>query len=573
MKEPDKKPNNSIDDTTFVVCDVETTGMSAKFNRITEIALIKIRNEEIIDKYTTLINPGQHIPYGISQLTGISNDDVFDKPPFEKIASKVKDFILNNNGSETIFTGHNVNFDYNFISESFKRLDEPVYLNLKTLCTCKLSRRLLRSLKSKSLGNVASHLNIKIRKKHRAYDDTLATAKILLHFLHELQEEYEYESIDEVLKFQNSKIFTGDNRPAALKRVNIALKDIPRDPGVYFMRSSSNEIIYIGKAKSLKDRVSTYFRHNDNLSYKIRRLLASVRKIEFEITDSELSALILESMMIKKYKPRFNTAIKRFRFHPFLKFDVQNEFPKLDAVYEIENDGSYYYGPFGSKGTVRSIHKEIYERFKLRKCEDKIIKASEKNSNCMYFDIGKCEAPCNLTIPKEVYRNEVDKVHRFIISEGSNSITGHLHSLMNNYAEEEDFERAALYRDRLSDVRKVMSYRKVITSAINNKKIIIKLDNGNKREIFFIQNGKLAKTITLTRNDDFDQRPAMEELNEVIETLYFSLNKYVKHKFSQQELDEIKVISNWLALNRDRNVFLEIDENHTIENLLGFCLK
>ena len=144
---------------------------------------------------------------------------------------------------------------------------------------------------------------------------------------------------------------------------------------------------------------------------------------------------------------------------------------------------------------------------------------------------------------------------------------------MNNYAEEEDFERAALYRDRLSDVRKVMSYRKVITSAINNKKIIIKLDNGNKREIFFIQNGKLAKTITLTRNDDFDQRPAMEELNEVIETLYFSLNKYVKHKFSQQELDEIKVISNWLALNRDRNVFLEIDENHTIENLLGFCLK
>ena len=389
MKEPDKKPNNSIDDTTFVVCDVETTGMSAKFNRITEIALIKIRNEEIIDKYTTLINPGQHIPYGISQLTGISNDDVFDKPPFEKIASKVKDFILNNNGSETIFTGHNVNFDYNFISESFKRLDEPVYLNLKTLCTCKLSRRLLRSLKSKSLGNVASHLNIKIRKKHRAYDDTLATAKILLHFLHELQEEYEYESIDEVLKFQNSKIFTGDNRPAALKRVNIALKDIPRDPGVYFMRSSSNEIIYIGKAKSLKDRVSTYFRHNDNLSYKIRRLLASVRKIEFEITDSELSALILESRMIKKYKPRFNTAIKRFRFHPFLKFDVQNEFPKLDAVYEIENDGSYYYGPFGSKGTVRSIHKEIYERFKLRKCEDKIIKASEKNSNCMYFDIGK----------------------------------------------------------------------------------------------------------------------------------------------------------------------------------------
>lgn len=567
------KTYKSIDDTTFIVCDVETTGMSAKYNRITEIALIKIRNEEIVDKYTTLVNPGQHIPYGITQLTGISNDDVFDKPAFPEIAQDIKEFIFNNNGSEVIFTGHNVSFDYNFISESFKRLDTPEYLNLKTLCTCKLARRLLRSLRSKSLGNVAEHLNIKIRKKHRAYDDTLATAKILIHFLQVLQDEHELETLDELLKFQNSKIFTEERKPAALKRLNISLRDIPKDPGVYFMRSASNEIIYIGKAKSLKERVSTYFRHNDNLSYKIRRLLASVRKIEFEITDSELSALILESKMIKKYKPRFNTAIKRFRFHPFLKFDVQNEFPKLDAVYEIENDGAYYYGPFASKGTVRNIYKEIYNRFSLRKCEDKTIKARKTNSNCMYFDIGKCSAPCNLTISKDEYREEVNKVHRFIISEGSNSVTGKFSEKMNKHANNEDFERAALYRDRLADIQKVMSYQKVITSAINNKKIIIKLDNEDKRELFFIHNGKLAKTVTLKRGDDFDQRDMTEELVEVIEMLYFSLNKYIKHKFSQTELDEIKVISNWLALNRDRNVFLEVEEKHKPEHLIHFCLK
>ena len=564
---------NTFENTTFIVCDVETTGMSAVHNRITEIALIKVRDEEIIETYTTLVNPGQHIPYGITQLTGISNEDVFDKPQFSEISDKVLEFINDKNAEEIIFTGHNVNFDFSFLSESFRRLDKPLYINYKTLCTCKLARRQLRHLKSKSLGNVAEHLGIKIKKKHRAYDDTLATAKIMIHFIRELQDEYELETPEDVLRFQNSKIYSGENRPLALKRVNINLKDIPKDPGVYYMRSSSNEIIYIGKAKCLKDRVSSYFRHNDNLSYKIKKLLTSVRKLEFEITDSELSALILESKMIKKYKPRFNTAIKRFRFHPFLKFDVQNEFPKLDTVYEIENDGAYYYGPFSSRGTVRHIYKDIYDSFKIRKCEDRTIKASKEKPNCMYFDIGKCDAPCNLTIPKEDYRNEVDRVHRFIIDETKNSAMGVLRKLMDESAENEDYEKAALLRDRISDVQKVMSYRKVITSAINNKRIIIKCDNENKRELFFIQNGKLMKTVTLNRDDDFDQRPVTEELSDIIELLYFSLNKFVKHKYSQEELDEIKVISNWLALNRDRNSSIELGDENNIEGLIKFCLK
>jgi DNA polymerase-3 subunit epsilon len=570
IKSEDK---NTFENATFVVCDVETTGMSSKHNRITEIALIKIKDEEIVDTYTTLINPGQHIPYGITQLTGITNEDVFNKPSFGEISDTILNFINDKKPEDVIFTGHNVNFDFSFLSESFRRLDNPVYINYKTLCTCKLARRLLKPLKSKSLGNVADHLGIKIRKKHRAYDDTLATAKILIHFNRELQEEYELESPEEVLKFQNTKIFSGENRPLALKRVNIHLKDIPKDPGVYFMRCSSNEIIYIGKAKCLKDRVSSYFRHNDNLSYKIKKLLTSVRKLEFEITDSELSALILESKMIKKYKPRFNTAIKRFRFHPFLKFDVQNEFPKLDTVYEIENDGAYYYGPFSSRGTVRHIYKEIYNNFKIRKCEDKTIKASKDKPYCMYFDIGKCDAPCNLTIPVSEYRNEVDRVHRFIIEDKNNSAMGLFKSLMNECSANEDFEKAALLRDRISDIQKVMSYRKVITSAINNKRIIIKCDNENKRELFFIQNGKLMKTITLNRDNEFDQRPVTEELSEIIDLLYFSLNKFVKHKYTQEELDEIKVISNWLALYRDRNSSLELNDDNNPDDLIKFCLS
>ena len=572
MKNSNKKLLN-VYDATYVVCDVETTGLSPHYNRITEISLVKIQDGEITDKFSTLVNPKQHIPREITYLTGITNEDVIDKPVFDDVAPKIIKFFEDINFENTVFVGHNVSFDYKFVSESFNRLDEPVKFTVKTLCTCKLARRLLRQLKSKSLGNVSEYLGIKMDRKHRAFDDTLATAKILLHFLEVLQEEYEIEMLDEVLTFQNKKIYTEEKKSPALKRVNIRLKDIPTNPGVYFFKSTSCEILYIGKAKNLRERLSTYFRHNSELTYKIRRLLASIRKLEYRITDSELSALILESKLIKKHKPRFNTAIKRFRFHPFLKMDVQNDFPKIEKVYEIENDGAYYYGPFSSRRTVNQLLREIKDKFKIRKCESKKLKASITNSNCMYFDIGQCDAPCNLTISKDEYRKEIIKAHEYITETNNNSSRTIYKKLMDKLAEKMEYEKAASLRDRLSDMEKVMSFQKVITSAINNKKIIIKCDTSSKREVFFIHNGKLLNTYTMERNGDFDQRNFFEEITETTEYLYFSLSKFIKHKYTAEELDEIKVISNWLALNRDRNSFLEINDSHTKEDLVKFVFK
>ena len=568
-----KKEAVQIYDATYIVCDVETTGLSPVFNRITEISLIKIRDGEITDKFVTLLNPQQHIPYGITLLTGITNEDVVDKPTFEEISGKIISFFNTDNPENTIFVGHNVGFDYKFVYESFKRLKKPIYFKAKNLCTCKLARRLLRKLKSKSLSSVAAHLGVQQKQKHRAYDDTLATAKIFLTFLEQLQDEHNLDTLDEVLKFQNTKIFTEEKQSPALKRLNIKLKDIPTSPGVYFFRSTSNEILYIGKAKNLKERLSTYFHHNSELPYKIKKLISNIRKLEYEITNSELSALILESKLIKRYKPRFNTAIKRYRFHPFLKIDVQNDFPKVEKVYEIENDGANYYGPFSSRMTVNNLLREINEKFLIRKCESKKLRASKNNSNCMYFDIGQCEAPCNRSITKEKYRAEVEKVH-YYITETNESTAQHTYKkLMEILSEKFDYEKAASFRDRLKDIEKVMSYQKVITSAINNKKIIIKCNNSHKREIFFIHNGKLLNTFVLDKENDFDQRDVAGEITDTTEYLYFSLSKFIKHKYTAEELDEIKVISNWLALNRDKNSYLEINESHTKEDLVNFIFK
>jgi len=568
-----------IYDTTFIVCDVETTGMSSDYNRITEIGLIKIYNGEVIDKFTSLVNPKQHIPSQITYLTGITNEDVMDKPTFEELSPKIYNFIhdkshlSNSLDSTLLFTGHNVAFDYNFIRKSFERTGENYNLNLRTVCTCKLARRLLKKLKSKSLYNIAEYFEIKADNYHRAFDDTLITSKVLLRFLEILNEEYELETTEEILRFQNTKIYTALNKSPILKRIKANIKDFPRQPGVYFMRSKSEEIIYIGKAKNLRERLSTYLNFSADLPPKVRNLIQSVHSIEYEITDSELSALILESKMIKKHKPRFNTAIKRYRFHPYLKIDIQNTYPRIEKVYEIENDGAHYYGPFSSGRTVNRILKQINENFKLRKCEYKYLRPTVKHSTCMYFDIGKCNAPCNLTQTKKDYQIEVKNVHNFITDEGEITIQKFFENQMIRFSEEEEYERAAFLRDRLKDIQRVMSYQKVITSAINSKKIIIKQKYGDKEEIFFIHNGKLMKTYAIHLGEDADENLVMDEIFETTDYLFFSLSKFIKHKFSAEELDEIKVISNWMAVNRDRSIVLEINDTMTKEEIIKWIVK
>jgi len=562
-----KNSGSNIFDTTFIVCDVETTGSSPINNRITEVAFIKVHNGEITDKFSTLINPHQHIPREITYLTGISNEDVINKPAFSEVSSQINSF-LNNESNTLIFTGHNVSFDYKFLFHSFQRNGQT--LEFKTLCTCKLARRLLKKLRSKSLLNVATYFGIRFDRHHRAYDDALATSKILLNFLIILYEEYEFESVDEILKFQNCKIYNNENRSPVLKRLNISLKDFPKLPGVYFMKSKNNEIIYIGKAKNLKDRLSSYFRYNSELPIKLRKLLNNIGALEYEVTNSELSALILESRLIKKHKPRFNSAIKRFRFHPFLKIDVHNDFPKIEKVYEIENDGANYYGPFQSGLTVNKLLKDINEEFKLRKCDYKKIKPDKNYSTCMYHEMGKCNAPCNFTQSKNDYRSEVIKVHNFITSFELNSAQKLYEIRMKEFSDNMEYERAAFVRDRLQDVQRVMSYQKVITSAINDKKIIIKCKNEDSKEIFFIQNGKLINRYHVENNNELNQSDILAELTEATEYLFFSLSKYVKHKFNPLELDEIKVISNWLALNRDKNSVLEINDRHTTSDIIQF---
>jgi len=579
--EPETGVLTSLHDTVFTVFDVETTGLSPVNNRMTEIGIVKVRGGEIIDEYETLMNPGEFIPPYITQMTGITNEMVHKKPSFDELAPVILDFIGSNNSSSVILGGHNVRFDYGFLNESllragYNKLEHP------SLCTARLARRLSRSLPSKSLDSLKRHFGIHAKRKHRAIDDARATAQILSIFIEQLVTEFEFETIDDVVGFQFKKIYDDSKTTARFKKLKINLKEVPQKPGIYFMFNKNDEIIYIGKAKSLKERRGSYFYHNTSHSTKVKKLVRFVHKVEWETTGSELSALLAESRMIKSHKPRFNSAIKSYRKFPFIKIDVNRAFPIVQKVYEILPDGAKYYGPFASSFTVNNLIERINRLYKLRKCDDINLRPVKNHSTCMYFEIGQCGAPCNFTSTALEYHREVKRVDKFLLSDSEEGAVRYLEREMEIAADEMNFEHASHLRDNINDLKKVMLNIELTNSIVELQNYIIKCKNSvdeTSYEIFLMVNGKAARTFQLdeqTKNDSAYMYNMQEEIN----YLYFSgalfkdfVFSKAYHKFKIEEIDSLKIISNWVYRNYKPSKILKMTAKTQIEDVMKFIMK
>jgi DNA polymerase-3 subunit epsilon len=566
--------NRLIKDTNFLVVDVETTGLSADGDRITEIALVNVNNGRITNEFSTLINPHQFIPRFITELTGITNEMVSDKPDFEKSLPPIRNFINEINGM-IVLCGHNVSFDHRFINSSLERAGEQK-LNIQTICTARLARRLKLGLQSKSLYSLSKHFKINVARRHRALDDARATAIILINFLNKLVNEYDYETLEELLSFQHKKIYEPQKLPANIKHIKKELKDAPVHAGVYYMKNKDDEIIYIGKAKNLNYRLRSYFYHNVSHTGKIRRMIREVKKVEYQTTGSELSALILESRLIKKHKPKYNSATKRYSRFPFIKIDSQNAYPKVEKTYEVRLDGARYYGPFKSSFTVNSLLESINKSFKIRKCDDKKLIPEKNRSSCMYYEIKLCNAPCNFTQSHKSYNTGVKRVMEFLEAETSTGAIKELETEMSGLSDELKFEEASYIRDKINDLKRVILNMELTASEVNLKNFVLKCREGSADdsfELFFIAGGKLIKNIKLEQKE-YQER--LEEISELVENIYFRGNLFgsvylnSSGKFSKEELDSMKIISNWVCLNNSPETLLKINPKTSTGKILKF---
>jgi DNA polymerase-3 subunit epsilon len=278
----------------YAIVDIETTGGYAANNAITEVAIVLHDGNREVKRYETLVQPGQPIPRYIQALTGITDEMVAEAPCFEEIAPVVHEWL-----KDSVFVAHNVNFDYSFLKHQLEACG--LDLQSKKLCTIRLSRKMFPGISSYSLGNICQHLGIAISNRHRAGGDADATATLLERII----QAGGLEHIRVMLKGKNKEQYLPINLPAE------QIERLPQVPGVYYFHDQKGKVIYVGKAKNLRHRVTSHFSNNKPGRQK-QEFMRNIWSVSCETTGTELMAFLLECIEIKRLWPVYNRSLKRF---------------------------------------------------------------------------------------------------------------------------------------------------------------------------------------------------------------------------------------------------------------------
>lgn len=531
-----------IEQASFVVCDVETTGLSPQREAIIEIALVKIENLKITDKYSTLLNPNRFIPRYITEMTGIRNEDVQNSPTFRDISYKLQEFI-----GDAVLVAHNAKFDYNFLLHSFLREEEMFtrlphlaepggsefggQTRLQTLCTQRLSKRIFAGIGKTSLGALTRFFGLRNTAKHRALGDAKVTAHIFLRLIEEGRQKFKFETLDDLLKLQfqpinKTKFFS------TRKSLADAVAKLPSRPGVYLFRDKKGKVIYVGKAKNLKSRVISYFR-DSNSDRKVKKIVRGSHYLDFTETSSELSAFLLESELIKKIKPTHNTALKIVRNYSFIGLSANEEFPRLEVTRRLVNNGTMYFGPFNRRETAEEVLDIISKSTMLRECDDKTLK---KKRPCYLLDIKRCLGPCVEDGIDDLYEEELKTVKDFLT--GNNLVLlNRLTEKMKEFSLREKFEDAAKIRDTIQAILKNIGKIKVLKEPINSINAIIFIYGGDKiSEVISLKHG-IVQSINGVSDSE--------------KNLYDLCDEYFMRSTEEFDLplniEKIKIISNFLV--------------------------
>ncbi len=484
-----------LDEAHYVVFDVETTGSAAgKGGAITELGAMKLVGGEVVDQFSTLVNPGRPIDPFVVRLTGITDRMVADAPPISEVMGRFEEFV-----EGCVLVGHNVQFDCSFVTAA----RGGVKLPNEVLDTLKLARCLVPGLKRYRLGSLVSHFGVRQAPNHRALADAAATTEVFKNLL-KLLRSAGMSSVGEAAALRGGR---GRIKP---QKQHLA-SGLPNTPGVYYFVDKHGTTLYVGKAKDLKARVRTYFNGGDGRR-KVGRLVEEVAEVRIKETESELHALILEAREIKRLLPRFNSAGREDRASWFIRLDANEAYPVPERVSEnTSGDGFIHLGPFRSAGVLDTCIEALGKIFPLKRC-------SGDGEPCFYGQMGRC-APC-MGMGAEEYRREVvDEVVALLRGEGGEK---HLHALVGErqrLAAALEFEAAARLRDLIAGIERVRLSRAVV-SAEGVQAVVAPSTEPGVIEVFVLRAGRLishrgfepADTTGLTRfAGEALARPAPDE--------------------------------------------------------------
>lgn len=331
------------------------------------------------------------------------------------------------------------------------------------------------------------------------------------------------------------------------------LKKLPRSPGVYIMHDASDEIIYVGKAIILRNRVRQYFQKGTNKSAKIEQMVSKISYFEYIVTDSELEALILECNLIKEHRPRYNTMLKDDKTYPYIKVTVGEEYPRILFSRDMKKDKSRYFGPYTSAGAVKDTIELLRKLYKIRTCNRSLPKDIGTGRPCLNYHIKQCKAPCMGYVSAEEYRRSIDEAVRFLNGHYSEIIKS-LEESMLEASEKMEFEDAAYYRDLLNSVKQVAQKQKITSeNDIDRDIIAYAIDNDEAVvQVFFMREGKL-----MGREHFYIRVPAEGSstlLSSFIKQYYSGTPFVPKELFVSEEIEDNEVIGEYLSMRRGNKV-------------------
>ncbi len=351
------------------------------------------------------------------------------------------------------------------------------------------------------------------------------------------------------------------------------LKKLPHCPGVYIMHDANDNIIYVGKAINLHNRVRSYFRKNIGRGPQIDKMVTLIARFEYIVTDSELEALVLENNLIKEHSPKYNTMLKDDKTYPYIKVTVSEDYPRVLFCRQMKKDRSRYFGPYTSAGAVKDTIELINKLFCLRTCNRNLSKEVGGERACLNYHIGQCLAPCQGKITREEYQEQVKGALAFLNGNYQDTLK-ELEQKMQRASENLEFEEAIRYRDLYNSVKQIASKQKMEESDGEDKDIIALAcdDRDAVVQVFFVRGGKLIgrEHFYMTH---VSETPKKQILLDFVKQFYAGTPFIPRELILQEEIEDIQVIEQWLTGRKGSRVYIRIPKIGAKEKLVELAAK
>ena len=350
------------------------------------------------------------------------------------------------------------------------------------------------------------------------------------------------------------------------------LKNLPLCPGVYLMKDAEGKIIYVGKSKVLKNRVSQYFQNSGSHSPKTASMVSHINDFDYIITDNESEALALECNLIKKNRPKYNILLKDDKQYPYIKITAYEDFPRIFITRKVIKDGSLYFGPYMSSYSIKNALETIKKIFMVRSCNLKLPEDAGKQRPCLYYHIKQCCAPCTGKITKEEYSDIFEKIAD-VLKGDYKKINKVLTDKMNTAAENMEYEKAAVFRDKIAAIKDLSTEQKISSSKGGSRDIIGIFSDLTESciQVFYVRGGKVVGSEYFTLKNNIDTPKQMIE--EFVKQFYFTTSNVPPEIVVPFELDDSLDIENWLSEKTGHRVRFTVPKKGDKQNLLKMVIK